>query len=249
MEDLGVVGNRKKIYAFDGPEDAAGAASREWNRLTQKAIEARGRSVIAVSGGRSPVGLFKKLSNYKEGMRWKKTHIFLVDERFAPLDDSASNYRMIKENLLDMVDIPKTNIHPVQIEESVEISANAYEKEIANFFDLKKNEIPRFDMILLGLGEDGHIASLFPGDNAVSERKSLAIPITLDRLQHSRVTLTLPVINNARKIIFFITGEKKAFAVKGLLEDDGKMPAQLVKPVNGEMLFFLDALASSLLSK
>ena len=154
----------KKVFAFTTKEEAADFIVEQWIRISEEAIQERGRFCVALSGGETPVPLYKKLVGSRKNVNWEKTHIFLTDERFVPLSSSESNGRMIRKNLLDKVKIPKGNVHCVPIEEDLVLSAQHYEEDILEFFGLRPGEFPQFDLILLGVGTDGHTASLFPED-------------------------------------------------------------------------------------
>jgi len=235
----------KQVFAFKESENLINAVFEQWIVLSEKAIGEENRFTIALSGGKTPVRLYKKLADSSLKFPWSKTHIFLADERFVALNHPESNYNMIKENLLDKVDIPKKNIHPIDIKETVSISAEEYEKDIMGFFDLKKGELPIFDLVMLGTGQDGHTASLFPNGKAIYEKHRLVKPVSLKSIEHERVTLTLPVLNNARNIIFLVTGGGKTKIIKDIINGDNNLPASMVKPENGKLFFMLDAQAGS----
>ena len=235
----------KEVFAFKKSENLINAVLEQWIVLSEKAIREENRFTIALSGGKTPVRLYKKLADSSFRFFWDKIHIFLADERFVALNHPESNYNMIKENLLDKVDIPKKNIHPIDIKETVSISAEEYEKDIMGFFNLQKGELPIFDLIMLGTGQDGHTASLFSNDKAIYEKHRLANPVSLKSIEHERVTLTLPVLNNARNIIFLVTGESKTEIVKEIIDGDNNLPASMVKPENGKVFFMLDTQAGS----
>jgi 6-phosphogluconolactonase len=173
-----------------------------------------------------------------------------VDERFVSFDDKDSNYRMLKETLFEKIPIPQKNIHPIPTgKTSLETSASEYEEDLRRFFKVSKGQYPAFDLVLLGIGGDGHTASLFPGSEALSERRRLTAAVVLDEMRHHRITLTLPVINHAEHVIFFVRGENKAFVLKKIIGgDDPSLPASMVQPRSGNLLFVIDREASSQLS-
>lgn len=173
-----------------------------------------------------------------------------MDERFVSFEHPDSNYRMLKETLLDHIPIPQDNIHPIPTERSTpEASATAYEEDLKKVFRLSENQFPEFDLLILGIGEDGHTASLFPGSHVLNDRKSLAASVPLDETKHSRITLTLPVINHARHILFLVTGKNKAPVLRKILyEEDGSLPASMVHCKKGGLIFALDREASGQLS-
>ncbi len=169
-------------------------------------------------------------------------HFFWADERFVPHDHTESNYRVLKENLLGRIPIPSENVHPVGTDESsISISVRTYENEIKQFFQLSENKLPEFDLILLGMGEDGHTASLFPGTEVLKERDRLVASVRDQKHNYLRITLTLPVINKAENIAFLISGKNKASVVKKVIHDkDACLPASLVEQEKGNLFFLLD---------
>jgi 6-phosphogluconolactonase len=239
-----------KVCVFDRKEEIPDFVIRTWNRISQKAIGRKGLFFVGLSGGRTPVGLYHRLSDMKETLWWKKTHVFLVDERFVPFDHPDSNYRMLKETLFDHVPIPRENIHPIPTEGStLEASAIAYEKDLKKSFGLSENGFPEFDLLILGIGGDGHTASLFPGSPALKGRMNLVAPVPLNEAKHSRITLTLPVINHARHILFLVTGRDKAPVLRKIIDGkDDSLPASMVHGKRGSLVFVLDREASILLS-
>ncbi len=238
--------DKKEISTFKKFDDLSDFAVKKWKSLSKEAIKKRGRFVVALSGGRTPVGFYKKLAASKAGL-WDKTHIFLADERFVPESDPYSNLRTIKKNLINKVPIPAENIHLVEVGDSCEASASHYQKDIKDFFKLKKGEFPSFDLVILGIGADGHTASLFPSDSAI-RKKSLAAAVSIGEVKCERITLTLPVINNAKNIIFMVTGDNKGRVVKNVLcAHSQKLPASLVETNKGNVFFLLDKAAASYL--
>jgi 6-phosphogluconolactonase len=220
----------------------------EWAVLCRRAVGRRGRFAAALPGGATPVSFYERLAAQDRKLPWDRTHIFLTDERCVPFDDRDSNYRMIDAILLRHVPIPPGNIHAVQTRLEPSAAAAAYETEIRAFFGLKKGEFPGFDLILLGLGEDGHTASLFPGD-AAAEKRRFAAAVARAAPDHNRVTLTLPVINRASAVIFLVAGAKKAPILKAVLDGPGTgLPAGLVRTSQGRTVFLADKDAASLLS-
>ncbi len=241
--------NNKEILIFEHTDQLEEYAIRKWGDIAEDAIKQRGIFTMALSGGSTPVKLYRDLAG--ADLKWDRTHIFIVDERFVPFDHSDSNFRMIHETLLSNIDIPKSGIHPVLTEEiNPDESAISYEREMCSFFSLSSGSIPVFDLILLGVGDDGHTASLFPGSAALKENNRLALSVVPPvRSMHERITITFPVINSARNIIIQITGSNKAVVVKDILENENShLPAASVKPGKGELIFLLDRQAGALLS-
>lgn len=241
--------NQRKIFIFDNTCQMANFMVRQWKELSLKAIREKGFFVAALSGGRTPRDFYRKLSLEKGISTWDKNHLFLVDERFVPFTDADSNYGMLDDLLLRKVNIPPENCHFIPVlGDSPEIDAGEYEEDIKKFFRLQKNKLPEFDLIVLGIGKDGHTASLFPGTEALKNKKQLAVAVILDQARHDRITLTLPVINSAKNIIFLAQGREKAMIIKGIIEKRNvSLPVSLVKPGRGRLIFLLDRDASSLL--
>ena len=222
----------------------------KWKSLSNDAFGGQGIFTAALSGGNTPRDFYVALAGLTDEGMWRKAHVFMVDERYVPPTDSDSNYGMLSRLLLDKVPIPAGNRHPVPVQEkTLEKTAENYEAAIRTFFRLGKQEFPQFDLIMLGLGEDGHTASLFPSQDALKEREHLVYPVRKAPKAHARVTLTLPVINHARNVVFLVTGREKAAAAKGVLEErDPALPAFMIRPETGNLSFLLDRAAASLLS-
>jgi 6-phosphogluconolactonase len=216
----------------------------------QAAINDHGWFAVALSGGSTPQQLYELLASesISERISWQQVRIFWGDERCVPPDDSQSNQRMARVALLDKVPLPAENIFPILVEDSPEKAASNYEMQLRSQFD---GELPRFDLILLGLGPDGHTASLFPGTAAVTEQHHWTSPATPQGQTLARVTLTLPVINAAANIIFLVTGETKAAMVHQIIDKpqtQPPLPAQLVKPTTGTVTWLLDKAAGQQLA-
>jgi 6-phosphogluconolactonase len=240
----------QRVIVLQNEDEMADFMIKKWVEVSQAAIEREGFFSAALSGGKTPVPLYQKLALFKKGLDWEKTHIFLVDERFVPFHHPDSNYHMLKDTLLDQVPIPRQNIHPVPAgEATAEIAARKYEEDLRTFFKSSPGKIPDVDLILLGMGEDGHTASLFPGRLPFNEPGQLVAAVMLDEMRHNRITLTLPVINQAKTIIFLVTGKNKAEVLgKVIYKKDSTLPASLVAPKMGNLIFLSDLEASSQLS-
>jgi 6-phosphogluconolactonase len=191
-------------------------------------------------------------ANAATSVPWDKVFFFWGDERHVPPDDADSNYRMAREALLSKLPIPEANIFRVPAEgKDAQAVAEAYEQTLKNFFSLKPEELPRFDLILLGMGPDGHTASLFPGTPALQEKSRLVVANWVEKLKTSRITFTLPVLNAARNVMFLVSGADKAPVLREVLEGDApaeKYPSKLVRPRNGKLIWFVDRAAGSQLS-
>jgi len=238
------------VIVFDDSTKMTEFVIGEWERVASEAIRQRGFFAVALSGGRTPVPFYRGLAARRDMRAWDKTHVFLVDERFVPTTDADSNYRMIRERLLDAVDIPASNIHPVPTGlPDAESAAKKYEEILISFFGLSDGELPVFDLILLGLGTDGHTASLFPGSRALQEKGCLVDSAVLGNARHDRITLTFPVINSARNVLFLVTGKDKADVLREVAEErNAALPASDVAPGRGRLLFLADPGAASRLS-
>jgi 6-phosphogluconolactonase len=214
---------------------------------SRHAIAERGVFRAALSGGSTPRRLYELLGSeeYIGRVDWNKVELFWGDERCVPPQDEQSNFRMADAALLHKI---PAAVHRISGELSPEAAARQYEDDMHHAFGLKSSgELPRFDLVLLGMGEDGHTASLFPGSEALDERARLAVPVT--GREQARVTLTLPVLNNAIRTLFLVTGEAKAAVVRDILEGDNPRgyPAGMVSPHDGEVTWLLDRAAASML--
>lgn len=232
------------------PQDLFQAAAEEVVRAATEAVAQRGRFAIALSGGSTPKSLYTLLaSNAVAGLPWARMFFFWGDERHVPPTDADSNYRMADEALLSKVPIPAANIFRVPAENpDAAAAAESYEQTIRKFFTLEAGEVPRFDLILLGLGPDGHTASLFPETAALQEKSRLVVANQVDKLKTIRITLTLPVLNAARCVAFLVSGTDKAAVLHEVLEGSGpgeKYPSKLVRPSDGELIWFVDRAAAS----
>lgn len=217
----------------------------------KNAIASKGRFTIAVSGGATSSGLFILLgAMFRKDVSWGLTDFFWVDERCVPPDNEDSNYKGAYDNFLSKTDIPHENIHRIRGEIDPEKGAMEYEEKLTRYFGV--SGLPAFDLIILGVGEDGHTASLFPGSSAISEKKRHVAPVYAENLKSWRITLTLPVLNNAIKVLFLVTGPKKAHILKEILgkaEDRNKYPAGLIHPLKGSLTWLIDKEASALLQR
>jgi 6-phosphogluconolactonase len=236
------------VHVCETWQDAALLIIKIWEMIARREISSKGRFITALSGGSTPAGLYDMHSKLPIKSLWKDTHIFLVDERFVPHDHPDSNYRLVKEHLADPCRLQSDSFHAMMTEGlTLEDAAQRYENELYAFFGLKP-EIPQFDLILLGIGEDGHTASLFPESDVLKEKEHLSLPAFTNRVPHERITMTLPLINNAKHVIFYVTGKGKASIMKKLLESEmSMMPAAKVRPANGKLVYVIDSEAASAL--
>ncbi len=239
---------KSDIQIVAGPDELLAAAEVEFLRAASAAIKDKGKFTVALSGGETPKTLYASLAQ-RVGFRWDKTHFFWTDERCVPPTSPQSNYRMAHEAMLSQVPMPVGNIHRMKAENpNPQEAADAYADELRDFFG---GQLPRFDLMLLGMGPDGHTASLFPGTDAVNERDRWVAAPWVEKFNSFRVTLTVPVINNSACIVFLARGEEKAETLRAVLEDDGppRFPSQLIRPTSGRLLWLVDQGAAKVLRK
>lgn len=230
------------------------AAADAFLRVAREATLQRGRLAVALSGGQTPRGLYEFLVNCPRArlgkLPWEKMEVFFGDERSVPPDHAESNFRMVRETLLANGHIPLAHVHRIQGELDPPQAADLYEADLRQSFGLAPGQPPRFDLILLGLGTDGHTASLFPGTSALTEQRRWVCASWVPKLQSHRVTLTFPVLNAAAEVLFLVSGKEKAEVLRAVLHGQGAgdtLPAQLVRPHSGRLLWLADAAAASLL--
>jgi len=223
------------------------AVAQWWLTLSNQAIKTRGSFSVALAGGSTPRGLYEMLSQppYHDAVDWPNIHIYFGDERSVPLDHGDSNYRMAREALLSKVGIPEQNIHPIYTDPAdMERSATDYESVLQSTIALKSEGIPCFDLILLGMGDDGHTASLFPETSILQEDTKLVAPVYVDKLATWRVSLTYPVINRAQHIAIVVAGEAKADKLYEIfMTQDKSNPIERIGP-EGELVWYMDTAAA-----
>ena len=235
------------VHIYNNIEEITSQAAHIFIAAAQNAIQKRGRFVVALTGGSSPVALYTLLATtpYKTKIDWNTVFVFWGDERWLPLNNALSNAKMAYDSLLNHVSIPKSNIFPMYKEGvSPENYALEYEKSIKRIM----GEDGQFDLILLGMGEDGHTASLFPGQAVLQEQDKWVAAYYLESQSMFRITLTVPIINKAKQILVVTFGENKAQALNEVLYGEynpEKYPTQLIKPLDGELLFLTDQAATS----
>lgn len=243
---LNIVENLEEITRF---------AADEIVRQLKTPSSPSGNTAIALSGGSTPGNLYTRLgsrSTVSEKIRWKHLHLFWGDERHVPPDHPQSNYRMVRETLLKHAPMPEENIHRVFAENpDAAAAADNYEEMLLSFYQLAEGRLPQFDCVLLGIGPDGHTASLFPGTAALRETKRLVVANRVQKLQTHRITMTAPVLSNAALIMILVSGREKAEVLKEIIEGDyrpDQLPVQLIRPVRGRMLWLVDRAAAGCLS-
>lgn len=243
------INSHKNIYVFETQVDLAKAAAALMMQVSKEAIERSGRFVIALSGGSTPESLFKLLTiiPYKYQIQWEKTFVFWGDERFVPADDERNNSNKAKTLLLNHVPIPSENIFAIPVNTDPKASAEKYANTIKDLFG---NEAPSFDLIFLGLGEDGHTASIFPESDLVFEKIQLVKEVYVAEQLMYRISMTPVLINQAHHIAFLVEGENKAEILKRILSEfiqPLQFPAQIIHPKSGDLYWYLDKSAAALL--
>jgi 6-phosphogluconolactonase len=236
------------IQVFENLELSHAAAELFVTRASE-AIPNRGLFHVVLAGGDTPRRTYEMLActPFRNQVDWTQVHVWWGDERCVAPHDARSNYGMACEALLDHVAVPSTQMHRIHGELSPEAAASDYQLKLERFF---QGCMPRFDLVLLGLGEDGHTASLFPGSTALAEQRRWVAGIESTSLEVSRVSLTAPVLNESAAIVFLVAGSTKAPVLAQVLEgplDPCRLPAQLIRPRNGELCWMLDRKAASML--
>lgn len=236
-------------------EELSNLAAEKFLHLALDAVREEGLFRVALSGGSTPRKFYSLLSDFERPFRaqmpWDNIHFCWGDERHVPPDHPDSNYRMAREVLFSKVPVPPENIHRVksEIAEASE-AADRYEETLRKLFRLSTDQLPRFDLILLGLGSDGHTASIFPGSRVTKEKRRLVVASWVERLKSSRITLTPPVLNKAETVVFLVSGLAKAPALHSVLEGEYQpehLPAQLIRANKSNVLWLVDQEAASML--
>ena len=227
-------------------------AAEEIAHVSGEAICTHGEFTFCLSGGSTPAATYDLLATrFHLSVDWKEVQFYFGDERCVPPDHAESNFAMATRTMLSKLTLRPDQVHRMRGEDPPAAAAAAYESELRKRFGLGDGDLPRFDLILLGLGDNRHTASWFPGDPAVHETQRLVVPVDVDAEPRKRLTMTPPVINNAQRVMFLVAGQGKAAAVKDIIEgprDPDKFPAQVVAPDHGELIWILDKAAASLLS-
>ncbi len=234
-----------------GPHELAEKAAKVFFDECVECVRKKEIFYAAISGVSTPRGMHKLLAKrpLAEKIPWYATHLFWVDERLVPVESAESNYGTAERDFLQAIPISRSNVHPVIAKGSPEETAKRYEHEILCTFDLPHDQVPRFDLIFLGIGEDGHTASLFPGQTSSKWHESLVLAARGGNPYVCRVTFSLRLINSARKVVFLVSGARKAKVLKDIIENsDSTAPAAQVHPKDGSLVFIVDVNASSKLS-
>jgi 6-phosphogluconolactonase len=245
---------KPEIQIVDNAEALYRAGAAEFVRQAGAAVRMKGVFTVALSGGSTPKGLYGLLATdptLRAQVPWDKTHVFWGDERHVPPTDADSNYRMASEAMLSKVPIPPAHVHRIKSEHpDARQAAEDYEQTLRAFFHSPEGQLPRFDLVFLGLGPEGHTASLFPGTKALHEEKRLVVSNWVGKFYTHRITMTAPVLNNAACVIFLVSGGDKALPLKAALEgpyEPEQLPAQLIRPEHGRLLWLIDEVAARLL--
>ena len=236
-------GRPKIIVTTDGPPFERESVDT-FIRIVENAIRARGRCLLALSGGETPRSIYRLLASeaFRGRIEWKHVQLFFADERTVPPDDPQSNFGMVQRELLSHVPIPPTNVHRLAGEKDPMAAASEYERV---FREVCGTDEPRLDLVLLGIGEDGHTASLFPGTDVLEERTALVRAVAVPSLNTVRLTLTLPVLNGARSVIVLISGARKREVFRRLVHDSGDAgPIDLLETLTRDVILIVDRSAS-----
>ena len=237
---------------FPDPEAMSLEAAKRFVQTASEAITERDRFLAVLSGGRTSRRTYELLAStpFRDEINWSKVHLFVSDERFVPMESSESNFGLIQRLLLSKISIPKTNLHPFCVEaNTLEEAARETAEAFWLFFGKTRRTFPRFDLVFLGMGADGHVAGIFPGTEAFRERGKWVV-FSKNAGGFNRLSLTLPFLNAARKIIVLVAGEEKAERTAHVLEGNATdLPAGALQAHDGQLSWFLDQAAASLLEK
>jgi 6-phosphogluconolactonase len=242
----------RTLEVFATATDLFHAAAEEFIRSARVSIGAQGRFTVALSGGSTPKALYSLLASRYTDFAWNRVFLFFGDERHVPPTDPESNYGMVNEALLTKIAIPAGNVFRVPAENpDADAAASDYESQLRRFFELKPGEFPRFDLILLGIGPDGHTASLFPGSAALDERSRLVVANWVEKFNTHRITFTFPTLNRAAEVLFLISGADKADMLHQVLEGKNTppLPSQRVQPTDGRLLWMVDEPAAAKITR
>jgi 6-phosphogluconolactonase len=238
------------VKTFKGISELSQYAARSFIEITNKSIQERGRFLVALSGGSTPMRLYELLGNqFQNEVDWSRIHFFWGDERCVPVDDAGNSYGQTKKVLFDKINIPGENIHRILSDLEPDSASRAYANTLKVFAD-QPLAWPRFDLALLGMGEDGHTASLFPNSTVEVDSPTLAVTANYQDRPANRVTLTQKVLNSSRNIIFLVAGKAKAETLSRVLSGaylPKELPAQRIAPEDGELIWLVDEEAGSFL--
>jgi 6-phosphogluconolactonase len=242
--------NPSQLIVMDDAQALYVRAAEEIAHFAGEAICTHGEFTLCLTGGATPASTYELLATrFRLSVDWKEVQFFWGDERCVPPDDSASNFGMANRTILSKLALRPEQVHRMRGEDDPARAAQEYERELRAFFDLEQpGDFPSFNLLLLGLGDNAHIASLFPHHSALREETRLAVAVDVEATPSRRISLTLPVINSAERVMFLVSGEKKAAAVRNILQgpqDPEEYPGQFVKPHSGEIVWLVDQAAAS----
>jgi 6-phosphogluconolactonase len=238
--------NSRQVIVCSDLDDLSRRAAAHFVDSANRCVRQSGRFTVCLSGGSTPRRTYSLLGEnvFSDSIPWPSVHIFWGDERVIPLDRPDNHFRLASDLFLDKVPIPAANIHRARVElGDAHQAADDYQQDLSDFFSLAGPQLPRFDLILLGMGADGHMASLFPGTSALSVSDRLVAANFVPKMNANRLTLTLPVLNNAREIMFLVSGTNKAEALGAVLRDeinDLDLPARRLNPQDGQVRWMVD---------
>jgi 6-phosphogluconolactonase len=246
--------NNREVRILADANSIAQTAAAEFLEVAQQAVSEKGSFSVALAGGSTPKALYSLLATnplLQAKVPWSKIQFFFGDERHVPPTDEESNFRMAEEAMLGKAPVDAKQVHRIKGEKrNAAQAAEEYEQDLRASFRLQAGEFPRFDLVLLGMGPEGHTASLFPGTKALKEERRLVVSNWVGKFYTDRITFTPPVLNNAARVIFMVHGEEKAPALKAVLEgpyEPEQLPAQMIQPKQGKVLWLVDPSAASML--
>lgn len=241
-----------ETMVVDSASQLAERGAEAFRDAAREAAAARGRFAVAISGGSTPRAMHRLLATdpYRSDIPWLKVSLFWVDERLVPANDPASNFGTARQDLLDRLPIPPGRVYPMTMSDTPQSAATAYQKRLQDFFIRTESGFPVFDLVILGIGTDGHTASIFPADRSALETQSWVVAVKGGKPYVDRLTLSLPVLNHARSIVFLVAGSDKAEVVKTALTDEtAGLPASRIQPAAGRLCWILDRAAAALLTQ
>lgn len=246
---------KREVVILPDAASVTRTAANEFLRAATTAVAQHGSFSVSLSGGSTPKALYSLLAEdpaLRAQMPWDKIHFFFGDERHVPPDHPDSNYRMAREALFSKAPVNSDQITRIYAEfPDAEKAALEYQHSLRAYFKLQDGELPRFDLVLLGMGDEGHTLSLFPGTTALHASDRIVVRNWVGKLYTERITLTAPAVNQANRVIFLVTRADKALALKAVLEgpyEPEQLPAQLIQPSNGSLLWLVDQAAGSMLA-
>jgi 6-phosphogluconolactonase len=241
--------NPAQLIVIDDAQALYVRAAEEIAHFASEAICTHGEFSLCLTGGTTPAATYELLATrFHLSVDWKEVQFFWGDERCVPPDDPQSNFGMASRTMLSSLALRPEQIHRMRGEDDPVRAASEYEHELRSFFSLnQQSDLPSFNLLLLGLGDNAHVASLFPHHPSLHENSRLVVAVEVEATPHRRISLTMPVINNAQRVMFLVSGEKKAAAVRNVLQgpaDPEHYPAQFVKPHSGEIVWLMDKAAA-----